>query len=70
MDDNGAGMVNAALVRSLMRVLVEARILTAEQLSDVLNGADELLAEHVPSSREEAATLDKARALMEHRKAG
>jgi hypothetical protein len=70
MDDSGAGvMVNTALTDSLMRVLLEAGILTADQLNDVLNRADELLAEDVPSSREEAATIEKAKSLMEQRRA-
>jgi hypothetical protein len=64
MDDTGAGMVTAALLQSLMRVLQEAEVLTPEQVGRVLDGAETVLAEQIPGSRDEAATLDLARSLM------
>lgn len=60
--------VNAALLQSMLRVLLDAEVITPEQSRRVLDGAEKILADHSGGSRDEAATLELARNLMAERR--
>jgi hypothetical protein len=59
---------NAAVLRSLLRVLLDADLIGSEQFHSVFDGAAKLLIEHARESPADAAALKEAAALIDQRK--